>query len=233
MNIGIVCATYNEISSIIENMQDTVSVRIQGYTFYKAAKGDSRLIYAASGVGLEKAAECCNLLIRAFGVKHIINYGTCGALNPIFNSGDIVIPDKVFLLDKKTKNVSDMNYHYNHASDFNLVSHKIPVINIRNGSLVCAHDFVTKDEKAELFKNNLDIVDMESAGVVNAANCSGISVSLLKLLVDTWNYSFDSFDEYLKHEKEILRKYQDTVRMILSIFLCAFYKKNERCCVLD
>ncbi len=169
------------------------------------------VVIAASGIGMTNAAATAQHIIDVYNPAAIIFTGICGAINPQHQIGDIVIPDQWLIHDHgywgkngfKTDSVEVGSQHMldmpvdtslarqlADAGDavafrFRTVMGRIP--EVRRGGLGVSGDaFIdSKAKREQLFRDfQAEIVDMESAAVVQTARASGIPVAIVRSCSD-------------------------------------------------
>ena len=89
--IGIIGAMQEEVSSLIEILEDKKSDIFHNLEFFTGRYSDTFLIVVRCGVGKVNAAMCTQALIDKYNPDYIINIGVAGAVADIVNIGDIVL----------------------------------------------------------------------------------------------------------------------------------------------
>ena len=69
---------------------------VRGMYAYTGYYKGQRVTVMGSGMGMPSASIYVFELIHYYGVKKIIRIGTCGAVEPTVNIGDVVVADKVY-----------------------------------------------------------------------------------------------------------------------------------------
>ena len=204
MKIGLVCATIPEIEAIIYSLNSYEEKTIHGFIFYES----ERVIILVSGIGIVNVSAGVMLLIDRFNVDCIINFGTCGAMCESLNSGDIVIPSKLFLSDIDKELLLDAKIQ-GFVSSIALLSD----LRVCRGSVFTTTKFMSGQDKLALSKrgmNLIDVIDMESAAIVQicAKDSIKLPVIVTKIVTDTVRHSYDSLDAYLSYENAVLNSYK-------------------------
>jgi adenosylhomocysteine nucleosidase len=189
------------------------SVFSVGRVFWIGKLEGKDVIVVNSDVGMTNAAMSTQLLIDKFKPKEIIFTGICGGINPDNKIGDIVIPEYwvthdyglynqdgfktgwiyVYLTDKQAPDTVTF-----FPADANLLAvarrvkpelqpilGRTPNITV-GGNGASGNAFIDQVEKREWLKEKLDaqIVDMESAAVVQAASINGVPVMVVRSCSD-------------------------------------------------
>lgn len=89
--IGIIGAMQEEVSSLIEILEDKKSYVFHNLEFFTGRYSDTELTVVRCGVGKVNAAMCTQALIDKYNPDYIINIGVAGAVADIVNIGDIVL----------------------------------------------------------------------------------------------------------------------------------------------
>lgn len=171
------------------------------------------VIVVNSDVGMTNAAMTAQLLIDKFKPKEIIFTGICGGINPENNIGDIVIPKFWVTHDyglydqegftpwpirahqpEKTKSDTLMFIPVDESllriaekvkPELKPILNRTPKIKV-GGNGASGNSFIDQVEKREWLKERLDaqIVDMESAAVVQVARINGVPVLVVRSCSD-------------------------------------------------
>ena len=89
--IGVIGAMEEEVSSLIQQMEDAESKTLAGMTFYHGTLWNQQAVVVKSGVGKVNMAVCTQILVDVYEVDMVINTGVAGGLYKDINVGDIVI----------------------------------------------------------------------------------------------------------------------------------------------
>lgn len=184
-----------------------------GRVFWIGKLSDREVIVVNSGVGMTNAAMTAQLLIDRFKPKQIIFTGICGGIDPGNNIGDIVIPESwathdygvydeggfrpgrmlvplpgkdkpdtlmFFAVDESLLKIAEIV-----KPELKPILGRIPEIKIE-GKGVSGNSFIDQVEKREELKEKFDaqIVDMESAAVVQVAILNGVPVLVVRSCSD-------------------------------------------------
>jgi adenosylhomocysteine nucleosidase len=189
------------------------SVVSVGRVFWIGKLEGKDVIVVNSDVGMTNAAMTTQLLIDKFKPKEIIFTGICGGIDPENKIGDIVVPEYwvthdygvynqggfktgwiyVYLTEKQA---SDTVTFFPVDSSLLAIAKRVkpelkpilgrtPKITV-GGNGVSGNAFIDQVEKREWLKERLDaqIVDMESAAVVQAATINGVPVMVVRSCSD-------------------------------------------------
>jgi adenosylhomocysteine nucleosidase len=184
-----------------------------GRAFWIGKLEGKEVVVVNSDVGMTNAAMSTQLLIDKFKPKEIIFTGICGGIDPGNNIGDIVIPQYWVTHDYGLYNQEGYRTGWIHVYlpekagpdtatffevDDNLlkVAEKVepelkPILNRTpkikvGGNGASGSSFIDQVEKREWLKQKLDaqIVDMESAAVVQVARINGVPVLVVRSCSD-------------------------------------------------
>lgn len=184
-----------------------------GRVFWIGKIADKEVIVVNSDVGMTNAAMTTQLLIDRFKPKKIIFTGICGGIDPENNIGDIVIPELWVTHDyglynqegfspypirvhQPEKEKSDTLMFFAVDEGFLKIAENVkielkpilgrtPKIKV-GGKGSSGNSFIDQVEKREWLAERLDaqIVDMESAAVVQVARINGVGVLVVRSCSD-------------------------------------------------
>ncbi len=185
----------------------------RGRVFWIGRIVDKEAIVVNSDVGMTNAALTAQFLIDKFKPKRIIFTGICGGIDPENRIGDIVIPQfwvthdysvydekgfsphpiNVFLPEKREKDTlmffavdeTLLKRAKDTKAELKPILGRIPKIKV-GGNGASGNSFVDQVEKRRWLKERLDaqIVDMESAAVVQVARINGVPVLAVRSCSD-------------------------------------------------
>jgi adenosylhomocysteine nucleosidase len=189
------------------------SVFSVGRVFWIGKLEGKDVIAVNSDVGMTNAAMTTQLLIDKFKPKEIIFTGICGGIDPENKIGDIVIPERwvthdyglynqdgfktgwiyVYLTEKQTSDTLTffpvdpglLTIAKGVKPELRPILGRTPKITV-GGNGASGNAFIDQVEKREWLKDKLDaqIVDMESAAVVQVANINGVPVMAVRSCSD-------------------------------------------------
>ena len=189
---GIICALYLEASCVTSGKpaaQQPVEINKQ-----------TRLI--VSGLGRDNANRAAQKLIEE-GANCLVSFGCAGALSPELKPGDLILPEEVLSMGKYRLPVFDntgnpetlpeevhsagKSYKVDaglHAAIKQRLSQKN--VSIHTGALVSADKtLATVSAKRELYEQTgAAAVDMETAGILDAAESNGLPAIALRVITD-------------------------------------------------
>lgn len=178
--------------NFLENATLVTNIRnMSGYTgMYKGKK----VTVMGSGMGMPSASIYTFELIHYFNVKKIIRIGTCGAVNPNIEIGDILLSSKVY-------SESNFAYTYNNypkyvvnANEFlNEILLKIAEaknIKLHLGMLTTMDVFgpyIDYERVLKRIPKEYDILgeEMEAFGIIHVANSLGVEATCMATVVDS------------------------------------------------
>jgi adenosylhomocysteine nucleosidase len=92
--LGIVSAFGSEADILLAATTNKRQYKINGNLFTTGTLKGNRVVIVLTGVSIENAAMLTQLLIDRFNIHHLLLSGIAGGVNPAYNVGDVVIPDK-------------------------------------------------------------------------------------------------------------------------------------------
>ncbi len=178
--------------NFLENARLVTNIRnMSGYTgMYK----DKKVTVMGSGMGMPSASIYTFELIHYFHVKKIIRIGTCGAVSPKVNIGDILLASRVYsesnfayTYNNYPKYIVDANSHLN---DILLKIAEAKNIKLHMGLLTTMDVFgpyIDYERVLKRIPQKYDILgeEMEAFGIIHVANSLGIEATCLATVVDS------------------------------------------------
>lgn len=198
--LGIIGAMPEEISLILENMNNIKSTQLGTITYYEGTLGKQQVILCQSGIGKVNSALVAATLIYVFKSTSIVFTGVAGGVHKPLNLGDIVIGTDFLYHDfdataigYKLSQIPDDNEVSIFYSD-NTLSQRFTDLAIEllgqdkifRGRIVSGDDFVASPEKIEKLHTLFDAyaVDMESAPVAHVSNKCQIPCCVIRSISD-------------------------------------------------
>lgn len=139
---------------------------------------NEKALLILSGIGRERARRAGQKLAEA-GADCLAVFGIAGALAPALRPGDLVLAAEVREAGRKFTANEDLTEAVMKWLSRNGFT-------VHNGPLACAaHPVATVGDKQELFaQTGAMAVDMESAGVFDAARRNGLPALALRVIID-------------------------------------------------
>ena len=225
--IGIIGAREEEVSQLIEAMEEKEKVTCAGMDFYCGKLKDKEVVIVQSGIGKVNMALCTQILADRFDVKAVINTGVAGGLYKDIEIGDIVISKDAVQHDVdatvfgyKVGEIPRMDTSYFEADkDLIELAKKTcdevnPDIHSYVGRVVSGDQFISDNKKKHYLINEFDgyCAEMEGAAMAQAAHLNQIPFIILRAISDKADQeaagSYEEFDKAaIKH----------IVRLVLGI----------------
>ena len=189
--IVLISATETEVNGLLKALTDIKKTSISSITIFEGKFLDINIVIAIAGVGIRKARNCTNTLIKKYKPKNIISAGFAGALNPKLKLGDLLIADWVSIL-KNTGKIS--------------LDNELPYIAYKyiKGGILTESSFVNeKNKKLDLFvKSGADIVDMETWAIADAAQKLDTGVISVRAVSDSTNQHLPRMEQIFNRESD-------------------------------
>lgn len=159
--------------TFLEKAQEVTNVRAMlGFTgYYKGQK----VSIMGHGMGIPSCSIYTTELIKFYHVKNIIRIGSCGAISPNVNLGDIIVGMGA-CTDSKVNRTRFRDNDFAAIADFNLTRNAVDTasklgIPVKVGNLFSADLFYTVDPTIldVIEKYNILGVEMEAAGIYGVA----------------------------------------------------------------
>nr|WP_230973738.1 5'-methylthioadenosine/adenosylhomocysteine nucleosidase [Anaerostipes faecalis] len=227
MIIGIIGAMEEEVSLLIDEMEDKESSFQAGMTFYKGILKKKEVVVVQSGIGKVNMAICTQILIDKFQVTHLINTGVAGGLFKDIEVGDIVISSDAIQHDM---DATAFGYELGmiprmevsiFEADQQLVElaqetcrEVNPEIQCFVGRVVSGDQFISDNEKKHQLIECFDgyCAEMEGAAMAQAAYLNKIPFIILRAISDKADQ--EATGSYEEFEKAAIKH---IVRLVLGI----------------
>ena len=212
--IGIIGAMEEEVSQLIEAMEEKEKVTCAGMDFYCGKLKDKEVVIVQSGIGKVNMALCTQILADRFDVKAVINTGVAGGLYKDIEIGDIVISKY------KVGEIPRMDTSYFEADkDLIELAKKTcdevnPDIHSYVGRVVSGDQFISDNKKKHYLINEFDgyCAEMEGAAMAQAAHLNQIPFIILRAISDKADQ--EAAGSYEEFEKAAIKH---IVRLVLGI----------------
>jgi adenosylhomocysteine nucleosidase len=181
--IGVVVALPRELPVGFVRFDVRHRVESHPFTFYCSASAAAQHVAVQAGLGCRRAAEGARLLIRRFSPQGLVSFGFAGGLAPELARGTLIIGTEVVGEDWSSKPAAasrDLVEQFRAAADVE----KLPV---QQGRLVTSRSIVADPaSKADLRdKSGASAVDMETVGIVEAADEASLPWVAVRAIVDS------------------------------------------------
>lgn len=159
--------------TFLENATEVTNVRsMLGFTgYYK----DKKVSVMGHGMGIPSCSIYTTELIKFYGVENIIRIGSCGAISPNVNLGDVIVGLGA-CTDSKVNRLRFKDHDFAAIADFDLTCNAVNAakklgVNVKVGNLFSADLFysVEPDMFDVMEKYNILGVEMEATGIYGVA----------------------------------------------------------------
>ena len=197
--IGIIGAMEEEVSQIVNMMNDVEPTTIAGMVFNKGTINGKDLVVVRSGIGKVNAAMCTQILATYFRVNYVINTGVAGSLKNEINIGDIVISTDALqhdmdatgfgyepgMIPRMKTSVFEADSNLINIAE-NACHTAVPEIGVFEGRVVSGDQFITdkstKERLIRLFAGYC--TEMEGAAIAQAAYLNDIPFLIIRAISD-------------------------------------------------
>ena len=107
--IGILCALDKEAALIRENLQNREDSEHFGVPISTGTYEEKTVVVAVGGMGTVAAAAAAQLLIAQYELDVLLFSGIAGSLNPLLDTGDMVIGGQLKYLETNTAIIAECN----------------------------------------------------------------------------------------------------------------------------
>lgn len=190
--IALISATEDEVSGLLSSLKNKKISNSGSIKFIEGKFLDIDMVVSIPGVGIRKARNCTNTLIKKYNPGTVISAGFAGALNPKLRLGDVVIPDWTLSLKNQEKIYFEKSLPY--------IAFKY-----LTGGVLTENSFINvKERKLDLFvRSGADIVDMETWAIVDAARKLNTGVISVRAVSDLTNQHLPRMEQIFGKESKI------------------------------
>ncbi|MEM4409657.1 MAG: hypothetical protein QXI19_13035 [Candidatus Caldarchaeum sp.] len=176
--ILVLCADLNEIEGAVLELVPQRKGHVDDIVYVEGWIGGKQVVLCSSGIGIKRAREAAELLIRKFTPELIVSAGFGSALSPILRVGEIVLGEYVISRMKKARKPL-------HRVDVPIQAEFI------SGGILTENRFIhSPEEKRVLYEETGALcVDMESWGIAEAAEDVGVPVLSIRAISDEASHS--------------------------------------------
>lgn len=213
MKIGMIVAILDEFQHILNDYgSQMVEITQNGYTVYKCDINGNELYVARSGAGEIGAASTTQLLITAFNVELVVNYGVVGALDPTLALCDTVVVKDVVHYDFDTSAYDNcevgryIEFDSTHVKTSEKYLNMALEIDPSLKAVSCASGdkFVEGAIRKKELKDTFDcqICEMEAAGITLTCVRNGVDCLLIKAISDSATGGAEEFGAMVKRSAQ-------------------------------
>lgn len=211
-NIGLLVAV--EVEAVTKKYKDDLKREFRkGFDVYILERGNYRLHFVHSNVGLIRAAAAVQMLCDNYNIDFLINFGVVGALRDDLKVADTCFVEKVVHYDMDTSAIDNIEVgRYLEYPDIYLptssdildkVKEMYPEIPVFIGA--CADKFVHTDEDKKVLneKYGADICDMESAAVVLISDINEVPNLIIKTVSDSLTGGAGEYEKRMREASDM------------------------------
>jgi adenosylhomocysteine nucleosidase len=182
--LGLVAAMPQEIAPLLQALGRQKPEKVQGFKLYRFDFEGVPVALVESGMGPRHAAAATELLISQAAPKAILNFGFAGAVLPGLRVGELVLSERVFLLESgELQEIAewDPSLYYLLLQRLNAA-----LIPLRRGAFITAAAIMNKKEVAEKVAERFShpVLEMETAAVLQTAARAGVPAAALRAISD-------------------------------------------------
>lgn len=139
---------------------------------------EKNIFLCLSGMGYESAKKAA-IQFLDLNINALISWGVAGALDPLMNSGDLIIANQILTNDKTYRTTYEWNKKL--SVIFTDTKHNVINANIISASNICA----TIEDKKKLFLSSGAVaVDMESSAIAETAFANKLDFIVIRSIAD-------------------------------------------------
>lgn len=193
-HIAIIAAMEQELVPILNKCEITNQAQKYDLTFIEGRLSNADCIFVQCGIGKVNAARATQMLLDKYDISHVINVGSCGALNPALDFGDIIVSRSCLQHDF---DISAFGHDKGYIPDVGrfleadalLVSkceklaNRFPII---IGTIATGDQFFNDPEIKQNLRTTFgaDCDDMEGAAIAQVCKLCGVPFLLIRSVTD-------------------------------------------------
>lgn len=201
---GLIAAFKEEVGGVLSDLRGATISRQGDATFHRGLhKGKHDLVVAISGVGMQRAMETSEHLIKEFRPSLLLSTGTCGGISADLKTGNLVIPHSVQYLSMHQADplpFPAVAMDAELGQRLILARHRCGILG-REGLLLTTDRIVrtTAEKRAIMDIPEITAVDMESAAIASAAEEQGVPFGIVRAVADpAWENLIVDYELILK-----------------------------------
>ena len=201
--LGVVAAMPQEIAPLLRRMQGHTRESVDGFAVYRFEVQGVPVVLIESGIGPRHAAAATKALISLARPKLILNFGFAGAVLPGTGVGELVLAERVLLLEEGR--MTEAPRPDAALCTLFLNACALAECTLRRGSFVTAAAIMNKQAVAAALGEGVEhpVLEMETVAVLLEAELAGIPVVAVRGVSDAADeelgFSIDEFcDPQLK-----------------------------------
>lgn len=198
VDIGIIGALGEEVSALIEKLEEHTEESVSGIAFHTGKLFGKRVAIAKCGVGKVFAALCAEAMIIKYAPKLIVNTGVGGALKKGISVCDILVADKLVQHDMDTSPLGDpkglisgINVIYfktdNRAVEIIKKAAEDISVTCHTGTIASGDVFVSTEEQKKRILNEFSasVCEMEGAAIAQVAYVNATPCCVIRAISDS------------------------------------------------
>jgi adenosylhomocysteine/aminodeoxyfutalosine nucleosidase len=226
MKIAIMGAMPEEITPILEQLDDVEEIKYAKNSYYKATYKNVEVVVAYSKIGKVFSTLTASTMLQMFACDVLLFTGVAGAVNPELKIGDLVVASK---LAQHDLDITIFGHPYGYVpggsvyvtADRDLIGLSKAVakemnIPLKEGIIATGDQFIASEEKKEFIAKTFqaDALEMEGASVGVVCDALGVPFFILRSISDSADmdasFNFEAFVESsAKISAEFLMKMVD------------------------
>ena len=196
MKIALLGAMEEEITPLLEQLENYEKISYAKNTFYLAKYKNHELVIAYSKIGKVNSSLTASLLIEKFGCEILLFTGVAGSLNKDLHIGDMIIASSTCQHDL---DISVFGHPYGYVPGIEVFAktddklNKIALevakekgLKLQFGIIASGDQFVCEQDRKDWIKDTFkaDAVEMEGASVGQICSLLGVPYLLLRTISD-------------------------------------------------
>lgn len=216
MKIAILGAMLEEITPLLEILQNYETIQYANNAYYLASYKEHDLILAYSKIGKVNSTLSASVMIEKFGAKSLLFTGVAGAFNPSLEIGDLLYATKLVQYDLDITAfghplgfVPGNEIFIKTDEKLNQIALEVAKelgIQLREGIIATGDEFICDEAKKARIREifNADACEMEGASVALVCTALKVPCFILRAMSDKAGEKAEfDFDEFVVKSAKI------------------------------
>ncbi len=181
--VGLVAAMGSEAKALLRQVKGWKQQKISGFHVYRFVESGWDCWLIESGMGVVRAADATRAMLVKAHPKFLISFGIAGATETDLQIGDVVVADGTCLLQDHTLTTVQPLAKVSQSA-WNVIS---AALQAEKASLFRGTAITTRGSQLTAMRPGMPehpVLEMETAGILQAAQEQGIPLAVLRAISD-------------------------------------------------
>ncbi len=215
--IGLVVALESEAKSVLDNMKIERQEVLAMKKCYIGKFADKDVALIISGIGKVNAGISTQIIIDKFSPKFIINFGTCGGINPSVKILTYYLIDKCLQFDFDLSELDGVPLGYIQDYDRNFFEgYKLKNSPLVHTTLATADRFTSNENDISVIDQmGCTVRDMEGCAIAQTCLANSIPILLIKGVTDVHGTGTAS-EQFYENLKIVCKNFPQILKKVIK-----------------